>query len=275
MKNKIRSTLRICKAIETFDGAGVRIMRSIGSPGLVDIDPFLLLDEFISDNPEDYIAGFPPHPHRGFETVTYMINGIMRHEDSAGHRGELRSGGVQWMTAGRGVVHSEMPLQEKGLMHGFQLWLNLPASRKMIEPRYQNLDSTDIPVVKNGDYEVKVIAGKFGETTGPVSEVITDPLYLDVNLARNTFMDFPYAADHVLLAYVFEGNGDFGNGETGRGNLLVFSDEGSLQIRAGSDGLRFLLLGAKPLHEPIFRSGPFVMNTRDEILKAYKDFSQE
>jgi redox-sensitive bicupin YhaK (pirin superfamily) len=247
-------------------------MRSIGSPGLSVIDPFLLLDEFISDDPDDYIAGFPPHPHRGFETVTYMINGLMRHEDSAGNRGELGTGGVQWMTAGRGVIHSEMPMQEAGLMHGFQLWINLPASQKMMEPRYQNIDSSEIPVIKNEGHEVKIIAGTFREIVGPVNGVITDPLYLDVKLNPDTDFQFPYSDAHVLLAYLFEGEADFGSGLITKSNVVVFSDEGILKARAGKDGARFLLLGAKPINEPIFRSGPFVMNTREEIEQAYKDF---
>jgi hypothetical protein len=272
MSTKIRSVQNVYKALETFDGAGVRILRSIGSPGLSYVDPFLLLDEFISDDPEDYIAGFPPHPHRGFETVTYMVNGLMRHEDSEGNRGELQTGGVQWMTAGRGVIHSEMPLQEAGLMHGFQLWVNLPASQKMMEPRYQNIDSSDIPIIKNNDYEVKVIAGTFGDTTGPVSGVITEPLYLDVKLTPNVNFEFPYTDAHVLFAYVFEGEADFGNGTVTRGNIVVFSDDGTLQVTPGKNGVRFLLLGAKAINEPIFRSGPFVMNTRAEIEKAYFDF---
>jgi len=275
MTCEYRDVQKIYKALETTDGAGVRILRSVGSPGLSYVDPFLLLDEFISDDPNDYIAGFPPHPHRGFETVTYMINGLMRHEDSEGNRGQLGSGGIQWMTAGRGVIHSEMPLQEAGLMHGFQLWVNLPAADKMMAPRYQNIDSTDIPVVKSAGCEVKVIAGRFNETAGPVSGIVTDPLYLDVKLNPGVDLEFPYTENHTLLAYVFEGQGRFGNTESKeieRGNIVVFSDKGSLLVKASNQGIRFLLLGAKPLNEPIFRSGPFVMNTREEIEKAYMDF---
>ena len=272
MNEKIRSIQTIYPARETFDGAGVRIFRSIGSPGLNHVDPFLLLDEFISDNPDDYIAGFPAHPHRGFETVTYMIHGRIRHEDSTGNTGELGPGGVQWMTAGRGVVHSEMPLQENGLMHGFQLWINLPAAQKMMPPRYQNIESSAIPVMTNNDCEIKIIAGTLDAISGPVNGVITDPLYLDVNLSPHAEFQFPEASAHTLLAYVFDGELDFGSGWIKKGNVVVFSGEGKLRSVSGKSGGRFLLLGAKPLNEPIFRSGPFVMNTREEIEKAYQDF---
>ena len=273
MHQTIRKVQQVYKAQETFDGAGVRILRSLGTHAVSYIDPFLLLDEFISDDPNDYIAGFPPHPHRGFETVTYMLHGLIQHEDSAGNKGELKSGGVQWMTAGRGVVHSEMPLQENGLMHGFQLWINLPASKKMIEPRYQNIDAQDIPVISDSNYEIKIIAGSMNSISGPVIGVVTQPLYMDIKLFPDSNFEYAFPDNHALLVYVFEGAGDFGSGTISRGNLVIFSNEGNLHVTAGIDGIRFLLLGAKPVNEPVFRSGPFVMNTRAEIEQAYKDFS--
>jgi len=262
----------VYKALKTSDGAGVSINRSIGTQQLSVVDPFLLLDEFSSDDPDDYIAGFPSHPHRGFETVTYMIDGKLQHEDSAGNRGELQSGSVQWMTAGKGVVHSEMPLQENGLMRGFQLWLNLPAKHKMMEPRYQNLEPSDIPEIMEEDYKVKVIAGEFQGIKGPVNGVITDPVYLDVTINPETEMQIAMPDNHNAVAYIFEGAVDLGEGLIDRGNLIVLSNEGDLYAKSGKDGARFLVLAATALNEPIARSGPFVMNTREEIMKAYEDF---
>lgn len=257
-----------------MDGGGVKIHRSIGSHGLSMVDPFLLLDEFSSDNPDEYIAGFPPHPHRGFETVTYIIDGKMEHEDSAGNKGMLESGGIQWMTAGKGVIHSEMPMQDKGLMRGFQLWLNLPAKLKMMEPRYQNIEKEQIPDIENNDYRVKIIAGDFNGTKGPVNGVITDPVYMDVEIFADKKFEYNVPGNHSLLAYVFEGEIDFGTTFIKKGNLVIFKEGDILNASTNKTGGRFLVLAAKPLKEPVARSGPFVMNTNEEIVQAYKDFGR-
>ena len=233
-----------------------------------------MLDEFSSDNPDEYIAGFPPHPHRGFETVTYIIDGKMEHEDSAGNKGMLESGGIQWMTAGKGVIHSEMPMQDKGLMRGFQLWLNLPAKLKMMEPRYQNIEKEQIPDIENNDYRVKIIAGDFNGTKGPVNGVITDPVYMDVEIFADKKFEYNVPGNHSLLAYVFEGEIDFGTTFIKKGNLVIFKEGDILNASTNKTGGRFLVLAAKPLKEPVARSGPFVMNTNEEIVQAYKDFGR-
>jgi len=271
--------LRKVRGLPTSDGAGVRLTRVIGGPELPDLDPFLLLDEFGTDRAEDYIAGFPDHPHRGFETVTYMLDGRMRHRDNHGNEGLLTSGGVQWMTAGRGLVHSEMPEQESGRMRGFQLWVNLPAREKMTDPRYQEFGAERIPVAHPAaGVEVRVIAGRAGGVEGPIRQPATDPLYLDIILAAGSAWEYEVAAGHNAFAYVFEGQATVGEG--GDARLLETSELGvlgggtRLVLRAGATPARLILVAGRPLREPVARYGPFVMNTRQELMQAFVDFQE-
>lgn len=270
-----RTITRRVRGQPASDGAGVRLTRVIGQPALDMLDPFLLLDEFGSDQPGDYIAGFPEHPHRGFETVTYMLDGRMRHGDNQGNAGLLESGSVQWMTAGRGIVHSEMPEQEEGLMRGFQLWVNLPASDKMTAPRYQDIAPEAIPeVAPAACVSVRVVAGRYGDTEGPVNGIVTQPLYLDIALAPGTAIEVPVPSGHNAFAYVFEGPGvALGAEPLGRGELAVLSDGDTVSLAAGEADARVLLVAGKPLREPVARYGPFVMNTRQEIIQAVEDFN--
>ncbi|HET6618910.1 MAG TPA: pirin family protein, partial [Dongiaceae bacterium] len=259
------------------DGAGVKLTRVIGQPALPDLDPFLMLDEFGSDRGADYIGGFPDHPHRGFETVTYMLAGRMRHGDNQGNVGLLRPGSVQWMTAGRGIVHSEMPEQEEGLMQGFQLWVNLPARDKMTKPRYQDIDPEKVPVVERADgTRVKVLVGSFDGVSGPVTDVATDPLYLDVTLPAGVSANVPVEAEHNAFAYVFQGTAKIGAGEAAqmveRGQLAVLSLGDSVTVEGGAKGSRLILVAGRPLREPVAKYGPFVMNTQDEIRQAIADY---
>ncbi|NLO79773.1 MAG: pirin family protein [Xanthomonadaceae bacterium] len=256
------------------DGAGVRLTRVLHPQR--PLDPFLMLDEFNSDQADDYIAGFPPHPHRGFETVTYMIEGKMLHEDHLGNRGLLTSGAVQWMTAGRGIIHSEMPQQEEGRMRGFQLWINLPAAEKMKPPAYQDIAPEQIPVVALDGGRVKVIAGRFPHqdrvVTGPVRGVTTDPLYLDVQLAAGKRLDVPTPADYTALVYVFEGELMVADQAVRQGQLARLGP-GAFICLQGSDGAgRALVLAARPIGEPIAQYGPFVMNTMAEVEQAIRDY---
>jgi redox-sensitive bicupin YhaK (pirin superfamily) len=280
-----RTLVHIIESMPTSDGAGVKLRRSLGSQRGVHVDPFLMLDEFYSDNPDDYIAGFPAHPHRGFETVTYMLDGHMRHEDHLGNRGDLGPGSVQWMTAARGIIHSEMPQQSEGRMRGFQLWLNLPSKEKMKPAGYRDIPADEIPRVllpQGGD--VKVIAGTLaldgGATSGPVNgggaKLSTDPLYLDVHLPAGAEFSAPVAAGHNAFLYTYEGSAEIGS--PGAAKLLpnraagVLSDGARVRVQAGAEGVRFLLLAAKPLREPVVQYGPFVMNTREEIEQALADY---
>jgi hypothetical protein len=280
---RTRRVERTFKAMPASDGAGVRLNRIIGRPGLPDLDPFLLLDEFRSDAAADYIGGFPDHPHRGFETVTYMLAGRMRHGDNQGNVGLLRPGSVQWMTAGRGIVHSEMPEQENGLLQGFQLWVNLPAADKMTAPRYQDIEPEAIPQVDaGGGVTVKVIAGKVGNVAGAVDTGATEPTYLDVHLPpRGTFVQ-PVAQGHNAFVYVYDGAATIGPTdvkEGGDGQTLRRSEIGilgkgeAITVTAGEAPTRLLIVAGKPLGEPIARHGPFVMNTMAEIRQAVEDFT--
>ncbi len=272
---RTRSTVKIVRAQEATEGAGVRIRRSLGTYAFDYHDPFLLLDEFKSVEGSDYIAGFPDHPHRGFETVTYMLAGSMRHEDHKGNRGELGPGSVQWMTAGRGIIHSEMPLQKDGLMWGFQLWVNLPARSKMNAPRYQDIPAAAIPEVTTDEgVVIRVIAGEALGTRGPVEGIVTSPLYLDVLVPAGGSYVHPIPPDHNALVYVFEGAGEVGGERVEERELAVMSRDGEESVRlTASDGaMRALLLAAKPLEEPLARYGPFVMNTRAEVEKAFEDY---
>ena len=271
--------LRKVRGLPTSDGAGVRLTRVIGGPELPDLDPFLLLDEFGTDRAEDYIAGFPDHPHRGFETVTYMLDGRMRHRDNHGNEGLLTSGGVQWMTAGRGLVHSEMPEQESGRMRGFQLWVNLPAREKMTDPRYQEFGADRIPVARPAaGVEVKVIAGRVGGVEGPIRQPATEPLYLDIALAAGAAWEYTLPDGHNAFAYVFEGQATVGDGEDARpldaSEMGVLGGGARLSLRAGDAPARLILVAGRPLREPVARYGPFVMNTRQELMQAFVDFQE-
>ncbi len=274
-----RQVSRVIRGVPATDGAGVELTRVIAQPALPMLDPFLLLDAFRSDQPGDYIAGFPPHPHRGFETVTYLLAGRMRHKDSAGHEGVIEPGGIQWMTAARGIVHSEMPEQDEGLLEGFQLWVNLPAAHKMDAPAYQEHPAADIPREQREDgVLVRVIAGETASgTRGPVEQPLTEPLYLDVELPPDTLFSETLPADHNAFAYVIGGTldaEDFAEKalQFGRDELAVLSHGEQVKLRAGPEGARFLLVAGRPLNEPVARGGPFVMNTKAEIRQAFEDY---
>ncbi|WP_269791350.1 pirin family protein [Stenotrophomonas sp. Iso1] len=270
--------LRTFRGMPTSDGAGVRLTRVIGTPMLPDLDPFLMLDEFGTDRAEDYIAGFPNHPHRGFETVTYMLDGRMRHKDNHGNEGLLTPGSVQWMTAGRGLVHSEMPEQESGRMRGFQLWVNLPARDKMSEPRYQEFAPDQIPQVTPVEgVTVKVIAGQLGDVHGPIVQPATDPLYLDIAMTAGSRYVYPLPEGLSVFAYVFEGGvmlGDAANARSVVQHELAVLGDGQLEMLAGAGGARLILVGGRPLREPVARHGPFVMNTREELMQAFVDYQE-
>lgn len=275
----LRELQQIIPAQATSDGAGVRIKRSIGQTSNARFDPFLMLDEFNSDDADDYIAGFPSHPHRGFETVTYMLAGHMLHQDHLGNRGDLKSGDVQWMTAGRGIIHSEMPQQEEGTMHGFQLWLNLPANEKMKPAAYRDIAAADIPTValRNGG-TINVIASSvtLAETTtsGPITGLTTEPLYWDLRLPEAGQFTQTVPAQHQMFIYVYEGSIAIGNParslQAGHAGLLSTGDE--LLLVATSPSARMLILGGKAIQEPIAQYGPFVMNTAEEIEQAIADY---
>jgi redox-sensitive bicupin YhaK (pirin superfamily) len=269
-----RSILRRIRGTDTSDGAGVKLKRIIGQPGLDMLDPFLLLDEFRSDRPGDYIAGFPEHPHRGFETVTYMLAGNMRHGDNHGNVGKLVAGSVQWMTAGRGILHSEMPEQEDGLMWGFQLWVNLAAKDKMTAPRYQDIGPERIPVVRPSDgVEVRVVAGEFAGVSGPVSGISIAPVYLDIAVAPGAQVEIPLPEGHSGFAYVFDGSDAQVGGETlARSELAVLTKGERLRIAGRDAPARVLLVAGQALQEPVARYGPFVMNTPAQIQQAIADF---
>ncbi len=277
----IRELQQVIPSVATSDGAGVKLRRSIGATPGLRLDPFLMLDEFGTENPDDYLAGFPPHPHRGFETVTYMLDGHMRHEDHLGNVGELKSGGVQWMTAGRGVIHSEMPQQESGRMRGFQLWINLPAREKMKPAGYRDIPAQEIPSVAlaGGGY-LKVIAGRAQhdgrEIAGPINgtpeAMATDPLYLDIGLAAGATITQPVPAGHHALIYVYEGQAQVGGRALPRYAAGVLADGDAVTVGAGDEGARFVLIAGRPLREPVVQYGPFVMNTRDEIEQAIDDY---
>jgi quercetin 2,3-dioxygenase len=276
-----RTLQRAIPAIPTSDGAGVKLRRSLGQSAWARLDPFLMLDHFSTENPDDYIAGFPAHPHRGFETVTYMLDGHLRHEDHLGHTGDLKSGGVQWMTAGRGIVHSEMPQQEQGRMRGFQLWINLPAREKMKPAGYRDIQPDEIPLVTLASgARVKVIAGTLDldgrSTSGPIQGLTTDPLYFDVELPAGTTFTHAVPAGYHAFVYAFEGTIDVGPEGT-RKRLSthaagVLSDGDAVSLTGGPDGARLILLAGRPLLEPIVQYGPFVMNTREEVEQAIHDY---
>lgn len=273
MSASSRPVARKLRGLPTSDGAGVSLTRVIGTQQLSYLDPFLMLDEFGSDKPGDYIAGFPSHPHRGFETVTYMLDGRMRHKDNHGNEGLMTAGSVQWMTAGRGIVHSEMPEQEQGLMRGFQLWVNLPARDKMGPPKYQEFSPENIPEVNAAEgVRLKVIAGRVGEVVGPVQQPATQPLYLDVQLDAGAKFQQPIDAGHNAFAYVYEGEVEVSGQSAGKGELLVLGAGESVAFTGKAANSRLILVAGRPIGEPVARYGPFVMNTQAEIMQAVQDF---
>ena len=276
-----RNLQRVIQAVPTSDGAGVKLRRSLGQSQDARLDPFLMLDHFSTDNADDYIAGFPAHPHRGFETVTYMLDGHMQHKDHLGNTGELKSGAVQWMTAGRGIIHSEMPQQEQGRMRGFQLWINLPAKEKMKTAAYRDIQPDEIPVVElSGGGRVKVIAGELTldgrRIEGPIRGSTTDPLYLDVELPAGASFSQPIRTGDNAFVYPFEGSVEIGPSGAVRPlrthDAGVLSDGDEVVLTAGPQGARMILLAGRPLREPVAQYGPFVMNTREEIEQAIRDY---
>ena len=269
----IRAVKHRLRGQPASDGAGVKLTRVIGTRQFDGLDPFLMLDEFGSDRPGDYLAGFPEHPHRGFETVTYMLDGRMRHRDNAGNEGLLEPGSVQWMTAGRGILHSEMPEQVEGLMRGFQLWVNLPAREKMTAPRYQEFPASAIPRVELAPgASAKVIAGRVGAVEGPVRAEATQALYVDLILAAGATAVVPLPEGHNAFAYVYEGATRIGDTPIARGELAVLETAGGFHAVAGEAGARLILVAGRPLNEPVAKYGPFVMNTQAEIIEAIRDF---
>jgi hypothetical protein len=276
-EDKVRQIVSVSHGETTSDGAGVKLIRLIGARAQPPLDPFLMLDFFGSNRPGDYIGGFPDHPHRGFETVTYMLAGKMRHADNHGHSGVIEAGGVQWMKAARGLVHSETPEQESGLLRGFQLWINLPAAEKMSDPAYQEYDAARIPVEQRAGSRVKIIAGT-GESgvSGPVRAPHVDSLYFDIELAPDGVFSQALPAGHVAFFVVYEGEATAPSATEPREvkglSLIALGPGDRAELTAGPAGARALLLAAKPLNEPIAWSGPFVMNTREELMQAFEDF---
>lgn len=272
----VRKINKIFRAKPTIEGAGVRLKRVFGNAEVPTFDPFLLLDDFHSDNPKDYFRGFPWHPHRGIETVTYMLEGKVEHGDSLGNSGIIQSGEMQWMTAGSGIVHQEMPKGNQGLMWGFQLWVNLPASHKMMKPRYREVRSEDIPEHRSEkDIKVKVISGQYKGLAGPVKDIICDPEYLDVSVPAGQKFEHTVKRSHTVFAYVLEGEGFFhpeSKKSISRENLVLFSHGEELVIEASEKPLRFLLISGKPIGEPVTWYGPIVMNTEAELRQAFEEY---
>jgi len=289
----IRQVKRLVRATPTLEGAGVHLRRAFGFGDTADFDPFLLLDDFRNDRPEEYLAGFPWHPHRGIETITYVLAGSVEHGDSIGNQGVISAGDVQWMTAGSGIIHQEMPRgDEAGRMHGFQLWANLPASLKMTPPRYQEVKAADIPVHTDDDgTRVRVVCGSYGATTGPVDQVAAEPIYLDVSVPPGMRKTLPIETSRHAFAYVFEGAGRFRDASDPRpaptgpadvsspamadNRMLVLFDSGDgITVQAGEEGIRFLLVSGRPLREPVAWRGPIVMNTREQLRQAFEELER-
>ncbi|MDT8421626.1 MAG: pirin family protein [Desulfuromonadales bacterium] len=273
----VRKIKQVTTSIPTLEGAGVHLRRAFGNNDAQLFDPFLLLDDFRSANPDHYLKGFPWHPHRGIETITYVLLGDVEHGDSLGNRGGIGSGDVQWMTAGSGIIHQEMPKGDpQGRMEGFQLWANLPAANKMIHPRYRDITALQIPTVTlDGGVEVKVICGRVGEVAGPVSDVMIEPQYLDVMVPAHAVFRHPTPAGHTLFAYVHGGTGQFDEDAErllGNRSLVLFERGDQVVVTAGEKPLRFLLVSGKPLNEPIAWGGPIVMNTQEELRLAFEEY---
>ena len=268
----VRPVLAVAPGMAASEGAGVRLTRLLGTPQAQMLDPFLMLDYFDSADSADYMAGFPDHPHRGFETVTYMLEGRMRHADNKGHSGVIETGGVQWMRAGSGLVHSEMPEQSEGRMSGFQLWVNLPAREKMSAPAYQEFAADRIPVeTREGGVRVKVIAGRTASAQGPVRNAEVDPVYFDVTLPAGGRCEEALPVEHHAMVVVFEGALSLG-GRRVDATSVAFLGEGERVQAESESGARFLLIAGRPIGEPVAWAGPFVMNTREEVMQAYDDF---
>ena len=292
----IRPVKRIVRAKPTLEGAGVHLHRAFGFGNTSDFDPFLLFDDFRNDRPEDYVAGFPWHPHRGIETITYVLAGTVEHGDSLGNHGVISAGDIQWMTAGSGIIHQEMPKGDQdGRMQGFQLWANLPSSLKMTSPRYQEVKAADIPLVADRDgIQVRIVCGNFMGTTGPVEGVAANPTYFDISIPPGMRMSLPVETHHHAFAYVFMGAGQFGNAsgpsvvpadgvegadmvpaaEAGNRSLVLFDCGDEIRIQAGDEGIRFLLVSGRPLREPVAWSGPIVMNTQEQLRQAFEELDR-
>lgn len=269
----LRPVIRILKAQAISEGAGVTVHRTIGTQSLRNLDPFLMLDHFGSDNPNEYLAGFPDHPHRGFITFTYMLDGHMLHQDSMGNKGNLRAGGAQWMKAASGVIHSEMPQQSQGLMRGFQLWINLPAREKMSAPEYQEFSPEAIPEVASEAVSVRVLAGTYSDRDGVIQDPNTKVTYLDIKLQPETSFSTQVPDTHTAFLYVFEGELQAaGNTQIDKHNMAVLGSGDTFTVKSGKNGARFILVAGKPLGEPIVQYGPFVMNSRSEIEQAFADY---
>jgi hypothetical protein len=272
MKQKQRPT-RFIPAMTLKEGAGVTVHRTIGTPALRNFDPFMLLDHFCSDNPDEYIAGFPSHPHRGFCTFTYMLDGHLEHQDSMGNTGNLASGDAQWMKAASGVIHSEMPKQDNGLMRGFQLWINLPGANKMDNPEYQEYAAAQFPLIDGDDHQVRLLVGRYGEATAPIVDDLTNVTYLDVRLEPGATFETTLPAENNNFLFVFEGDGSLDKQAVPLNTLIVLGSEAnSPSFTAGKNGARFIVISGRPIGEPIVQYGPFVMNTREEIDQAMRDY---
>ncbi|MFX1507400.1 MAG: pirin family protein [Promethearchaeota archaeon] len=270
----IREIKSISKSSSVTEGAGVKLKRVFAQKETTVLDPFLLLDDFHSNNPDDYIAGFPWHPHRGIETVTYMLEGKVEHQDSIGNQGILKGGDIQWMTAGSGIIHSEMPAQIDGLLWGFQLWVNLPAANKMMAPRYQDIPADQVPefTLENG-VKIRLLAGKMNGYEGPVQDIVTNPEYIDVTIPPDTQFEHEISKDYTVFAYCFEGEGYFGKEkQVSTETLVIFNNGDSVQITTKEHQVRFLLVSGKPINEPIVWYGPIVMNTQAEIQTAFTEY---
>ena len=269
-----RSVAKSWRSQPVLEGAGVRLNRAFGFREMSGLDPFLLLDDFRSENPDDYLKGFPWHPHRGMETITYLLDGQVEHGDSLGNQGLITPGDVQWMTAGSGIIHQEMPKGDgKGRMAGFQLWSNLPAASKMMDPRYRDVKDAEIPRVKTADgATVRVIAGEVDGQRGPVRDIVSDPEYLDVSVAKGSRFTHPVKPDHTVFAFVFEGEGEFGGQKCNDGTIVLYGPGSSVVVSTDKHPVRFLLVSGKPLGEPVAWYGPIVMNTQDELKTAFREF---
>ncbi len=278
MPEPVRSITHRFPGVPTLEGAGVRLKRSFSNNEVPLFDPFLLLDRFGSSNPEDYLAGFPWHPHRGIETVTYVLDGQVAHGDTLGNRGVIGAGDVQWMNSGSGIIHQEMPQKTDGTMSGFQLWVNVPSAEKMSVPAYRGLSAGEFPVVTNdaGD-RIRVVAGRFGSVEGPVRGISVDPTYLDVSVVPGGTFELPTSRGYTVFAHAVDGEGSFDGGDSAPvtgGETALFGPEGRVRATAGDRGLRFLLVSGRPLHEPVAWYGPIVMNRREELLQAMRELDR-
>ncbi len=272
----IRKIHKVRQSKTTMEGAGVKLKRAFGEDN-PKLDPFLLLDDFGSDNPDDYLAGFPFHPHRGIETITYVLEGEVEHKDSLGNEGLIGSGDVQWMTAGNGIIHEEMPARSEGLMWGFQLWANLPASSKMMNPRYRDVKKEEIPDVEVNGARVKIICGEVNGIKGPVQDIVTDPEYLDVTIKPNSEFIHPIKKGHNAFAYVIQGEGYFDDEKElllNKENLIIYEDGEEVKISTADSPVRFLIVSGKPINEPVAWYGPIVMNTKEEIRLAFEEYRE-